>query len=193
MRTTSASAQSPVCSLIASKLCERIYAPHALAGPPWRMKTGSASGPLGRPLLHGGASAASTVSVTCEFAVAAGRFQPRHIRGMRSRWKSATRPGQRLDSSYRDCPFDTGVIRPMWHAGGHGGRGRIRLGRCSGGHHPNLRVRPVRATTCLVGKHPGGCAAALPSGFAGLALLKAAQVAPFGTELCRRPLASWGW
>jgi hypothetical protein len=28
MRTTSASAQSPVCSLIASKLRERIYAPH---------------------------------------------------------------------------------------------------------------------------------------------------------------------
>jgi hypothetical protein len=30
MRTTSASAQSPVCSLIASKLRERIYAPHEL-------------------------------------------------------------------------------------------------------------------------------------------------------------------
>ena len=33
-----------------------------------------------------GASAASTVSVTCEFAGTAGRFQPRHIRGMRSCW-----------------------------------------------------------------------------------------------------------
>jgi hypothetical protein len=32
MRTTSASAQSPVCSLIASKLRERIYAPHGPTG-----------------------------------------------------------------------------------------------------------------------------------------------------------------
>jgi hypothetical protein len=32
MRTTSASAQSPACSLIACKLRERIYAPHAVRG-----------------------------------------------------------------------------------------------------------------------------------------------------------------
>jgi hypothetical protein len=32
MHTTSAKAPSPVCSLIASKLRERIYAPHGLLG-----------------------------------------------------------------------------------------------------------------------------------------------------------------
>jgi hypothetical protein len=37
-------------------------------------ETGSQSEPLGRSLLRGGASAASTVSVTCEVAVAAGLF-----------------------------------------------------------------------------------------------------------------------
>ena len=57
-----------------------------LRGHPWQMKTGSRSEPWAVQCSAEGASAASTVSVTCEFAVGAGRFQPRHIQGMHSSW-----------------------------------------------------------------------------------------------------------
>jgi hypothetical protein len=94
------------------------------------MKTGSVSGPLGRPLLRGGASAASTVSVTCESALATGHFQPRHIRGMRSCWRSGhdqmmggarVTVGMELDQQPTQSPARLG--------GGHRGRS-CGWGRC---------------------------------------------------------------
>jgi hypothetical protein len=49
---------------------------HGPGGPPWRMKTAARQGPWAVHCSAEGASAASTVSVTCEFALATGRFQP---------------------------------------------------------------------------------------------------------------------
>jgi hypothetical protein len=59
---------------------------HGSGDPPWRMKMAARKGPWAVDCSAEGASAASTVSVTCEFALATGHFQPRHIHGMRSCW-----------------------------------------------------------------------------------------------------------
>jgi hypothetical protein len=50
------------------------------------------------------------------------RILIRHIRGMRSSSLSARRPAHRWGDSDRGCPPDTGVVRPMWHAGGAAGK-----------------------------------------------------------------------
>jgi len=73
-----------------------------------------------------GASAASTASVTCEFALAAGHFQPRHIRGMCSCWWSVTGPAHWWSAVDRGCPLYTVRVRLVWHAGGMRRSGRLR-------------------------------------------------------------------
>jgi hypothetical protein len=74
---------------------------------------------------------------------------PRRSRAWKARPGSASTPhaspmAQVIPSS--DRPLLTVADRqlPMLRArGGHGRRGRTRLGRCSDGHHLNRRVRPV--------------------------------------------------
>ena len=42
----------------------------------------------------------------------------RHIRVMRSSWSSEGGPVHRPSGGDRGCPLGTGIVRPMWHAGG---------------------------------------------------------------------------
>jgi hypothetical protein len=115
---------------------------HGPGGPPRRMKTAARQGPWAVHCSAEGASAASTVSVTCEFALAAGHFQPRHIRGMRSSSKSARRPGHRRHAIDRGCRLGTGVapsdVAHEWH--GRPGTKVVRT--CM---EPDERVHTIRA------------------------------------------------
>src|SRR5687768_9693309 len=63
----------------------------------------------------------------------------RHIRGLRSCWKSATRPAQPPDGSDRGCPLGTVGGPPIWHTSGTTGR---QVGRSSdsAGNHRTYRL-----------------------------------------------------
>ena len=112
------------------------------------MKMAARQGPWAVDCSAEGASAASTVSVTCEFALATGHFQPRHIRGMRSSWSSEGRPAYGSSEFDRGCPFDTVLVRLIWHASGTAEDGAGLTMRTPAGLPPGPgQIRSSRSTT----------------------------------------------